>query len=85
LSALAEEKSDRLAPMDVFNIQYAADLKISPDGKRIVYVCQFSDVMTDKHESNLWMINFDGTGQRALTTGNYSDSEPRWSAFLELA
>jgi dipeptidyl aminopeptidase/acylaminoacyl peptidase len=79
LCAEAEEKSDRLTPMDVFNIQYAADPQISPDGKRIVYVRQFSDIMTDKHESNLWIINFDGTGQRALTTGNYSDSEPRWS------
>ena len=77
--AVAEEKSDRLAPMDVFNLQYAGDPQISPDGKRIVYVRQFSDIMTDKHESNLWIINFDGTGQRALTTGNYSDSEPRWS------
>jgi dipeptidyl aminopeptidase/acylaminoacyl peptidase len=79
LSALAEEKSDRLVPMDVFNLQYAADPQISPDGKRIVYVRQFSDIMTDKHESNLWMINCDGSGHRALTNGNYADSEPRWS------
>ena len=77
--ALAEEKSDRLTPMDVFHLQYAADPQISPDGKRIVYTRQFSDVMADKRESNLWIINFDGTEDRALTTGSYSDSEARWS------
>jgi dipeptidyl aminopeptidase/acylaminoacyl peptidase len=77
--ALAEEKSDRLTPLDVFNLQYAADPQISPDGKRIVYTRQFSDVMTDKHASNLWIVSFDGADDRALTTGTYSDSSSRWS------
>jgi len=75
----SQEKSDRLTAMDVFNLQFAGDPQISPDGKRIVYVRQFSDVMNDKRESNLWVINTDGTEDRALTNGNYSDSSPRWS------
>lgn len=78
-AARAEEKSDRLEPIDVFNLQYAAEPQISPDGSRIVYVRQFSDVMTDKHYSNLWIISFDGADHRALTTGNYGDGSPRWS------
>jgi dipeptidyl aminopeptidase/acylaminoacyl peptidase len=77
--ALAQEKSDRLTPMDVFHLQYGADPQISPDGKRIVYARQFSDVMTDKHASNLWIVDFDGTEERALTTGTYNDSDARWS------
>lgn len=75
----SQEKSDRLTAMDVFNLQFAGDPQISPDGKRVVYVRQFSDVMNDKRESNLWVINTDGTEDRALTNGNYSDSSPRWS------
>jgi acylaminoacyl-peptidase len=78
-SPAQEKKSDRLTPMDVFNLQSAADPQISPDGKHIVYMRQFSDIMADKRRSNLWMINFDGTEDRALTTGNSSDSSPRWS------
>jgi dipeptidyl aminopeptidase/acylaminoacyl peptidase len=77
--ALAQEKSERLTPMDVFHLQYGADPQISPDGKRIVYARQFSDVMTDKRASNLWIVDFDGTEARALTTGTYSDSGARWS------
>jgi len=75
----SQERSDRLTAMDVFNLQFAADPQISPDGKRIVYVRQFSDVMNDKRESNLWVINADGTEDRGLTSGNSSDSSPRWS------
>ena len=74
-----EDRHDRLAPLDIFNLQFAADPQISPDGSRIVYVRQFSDIMTDKHASNLWILNFEGTDHRALTSGNYSDSSPRWS------
>ena len=29
--------------------------------------------------SNLWIINFDGSENRPLTTGNRNDSAPRWS------
>src|SRR5208283_2958406 len=29
--------------------------------------------------SNLWIVNFDGSEHRPLTTGTYSDISPRWS------
>ncbi len=45
----------------------------------MVYVRQFSDVMTDRNYTNLWIVNADGTGHRPLTTGDYSDASPRWS------
>ena len=79
LPCSAQEKSDGLSAMDVFSLQYAADPQISPDGKRIIYVRQFNDVMNDKRQSNLWIINVDGTEDRALTTGNFNDNSPRWS------
>src|SRR5579871_4815437 len=75
----SQEKSDRLTAMDVFNLQFAADTQISPDGRRIVYVRQFSDIMNDKRESNLWVISADGSEDRGLTNGNFSDNSPRWS------
>src|SRR5262249_2094318 len=68
-----------LAILDVFNLQLAADPQISPDGKRIVYVRQFNDIMADQRHSNLWIINADGSEHRPLTTGNFNDVSPRWS------
>lgn len=78
-SAAAQEKSSRLTSSDVFNLEFVSDPQISPDGRRVIYVRQFADIMTDRNYSNLWIINFDGTDNRPLTTGNRSDSAPRWS------
>ena len=76
---LANEPSDFLTVSDVFNLETISSPQISPDGSKIVYVRQFADIMTDKYYSNLWLINFNGSNNRPLTTGNYSDSSPRWS------
>jgi len=35
--------------------------------------------MTDRGRSNLWIINFDGSEHRPLTSGNQNYSSPRWS------
>ena len=79
LAVSAQEIAIRLEPMDVFRVQVASDPQISPDGKRIVYVRQSADIGADRRVSNLWIINFDGTEHRPLTTGTAGDSSPRWS------
>ena len=65
--------------MDVFQLEFASDPQISPDGKRVVYVRNFMDVMKDRRRSNLWIINVDGSEHRPLTTGTQNDGSPRWS------
>src|SRR5229473_3331804 len=75
----AQDASHKLTAMDEFQLQLPTDPQISPDGKRIAYVRRFADPMTDKRYANLWIINTDGTDHRALTTGNRSDTSPRWS------
>jgi dipeptidyl aminopeptidase/acylaminoacyl peptidase len=64
---------------DIFNMEYVSDPQISADGSRIIYVRNYKDIMTDRNLSNLWMINFDGSNNRPLTTGNQNDFYPRWS------
>src|SRR2546425_11840719 len=75
----AQAPAKRLTINDVFNLQLTTDPQISPDGKRIIYVRQFSDIMDDRRHSNLVIINFDGSNHRPLTTGNFNDTSPRWS------
>jgi len=79
VSVAAQSTPNKLTIQDVFNVETVSDPQISPDGKRIVYVRQFADIMSDKRCSNLWIISFDGTDHRPLTTGNFSDTNPRWS------
>ena len=76
---LAGAPADRLEVEDIFNLELASDPQISPDGTRVVYVRQFADIMKDQRRSNLWILSFDGKSHRPLTTGNSSDSSPRWS------
>ncbi len=75
----AQDASRKLTVMDEFQLQLPTDPRISPDGKKIVYVRRFADPMTDRRYSNLWIINSDGTDHRPLTTGNRNDASPRWS------
>ncbi|MFZ3243659.1 MAG: S9 family peptidase [Candidatus Acidiferrales bacterium] len=77
--AAQEAPANRISAMDIFNLQYASDPQISPDGAKIVYVRRFADIMSDMRDSNLWIIDADGTENRPVTTGAYSDSDPQWS------
>ena len=74
--SFAQEKFNYL---DIFQLEWISDPQISPDGQKIIYVRNYNDVMTDQAYSNLWIINFDGTDNRPLTTGNHNDLSPRWS------
>lgn len=75
----AGAESGPLRMEDIFEVEIAGDPQISPDGRRVVYVRQRADIMTDSRFSNLWIVGSDGSGHRPLTTGDFNDSSPRWS------
>ena len=75
----ADTSIQKLELMDVFELEYAGDPQISPDGKQIVYARRFMDIMKDRPRSHLWIINSDGSDHRPLTSGGGSNSSPRWS------
>ncbi len=78
-SSAAEAPSDLFTPRDVFELEWASDPQISPDGERVVYVRNFMDVMKDVRRSNLWIVATDGSDHRPLTSGNGNHGSPRWS------
>ncbi len=69
----------KLELLDIFELQYASDPQISPDGEQIVYVRNYKDVMTDQNLGNLWVIDYEGKQNRPLTDGKHADRQPRWS------
>lgn len=64
---------------DLFHMQWAADPQVSPDGRRIIYVRNYSDIIADRYRQNLWIIDRDGGNHQALTTGSENHGSPRWS------
>jgi acylaminoacyl-peptidase len=74
-----DKLSTKLEIQDIFQLEYASDPQISPDGGHVVYVRNFMDIMKDRRRSNLWIIESDGSDHRPLTTGDENNSSPRWS------
>ena len=68
-----------LETLDVFKLQHVSNPQISPDGNSILYERNFKDIMTDSNYSNIWIVNYDGSNSRPITTGNNKHSEPTWS------
>jgi len=81
-TALAHAQSSEpgpLQPMDVFQLQWADNPRLAPDGKSIVYERCWFDVMKDRKRANLWIIDTDGRGNRPLTTGAANDGDAAWA------
>ena len=79
LSINATENFSKFEPMDVFDLEWAIDPRVSPDGKTVVYVRKSNDIMKDRERSNLWQVSVDGTNHRPLYSGLNNIRSPRWS------
>jgi len=63
------QAKEPFSAMDVFEIAYAANSVVSPDGRLIAFHRFYMDVMTDKRRSDLWLIGTDGKGLRQISKG----------------
>ena len=64
---------------DIFEIEYASDVQISPDATMVAYVRYSMSIMRDRREGRLWLVGTDGSSHRKLTSEDRSESSPRWS------
>lgn len=65
--------------MDIFELEWAQNPEISPDGRWIVYQRRGMDVMNDKKQSRLWLLSSDGKNHTILTGRDANESNPVWS------
>lgn len=78
-SIAAAETAARFASRDIFGLETASDVRISPDGKQIVYVRTSYDIMTDRPRPNLWIVDIASREHRPLRSDSRNHSSPRWS------
>jgi dipeptidyl aminopeptidase/acylaminoacyl peptidase len=64
---------------DIFELEYAADPQVSPNGKEIVYVRRSNDIMTDSTRSSLWIVDAKGESHRPIVSSQKNHYSPRWS------
>ena len=78
-AASAQTGTNPLQFADVFSLEMAADVQISPDGRTIAYQRRSADIMSDRMRGSIWLVNFDGTGHRPLVTGAGDYASPVWT------
>ena len=77
--SLAAAQKRGLAADDIYNIRDVRDPQRSPDGKWVAYVVSRAIKDTDKNDSDVWMVSWDGAQDIQLTSSPESESSPRWS------
>ncbi len=64
---------------DVYGLLEVRDPQRSPDGKWVAYTVTRAIRETDKNDTDVWMVSWDGRDQVQLTFTPDSESSPRWS------
>ncbi|WP_034474776.1 S9 family peptidase [Aestuariibacter salexigens] len=77
-SVFAQQHS-AFSPMDVFELEWASSVQISPDGQNVVYQRNYMDVMSDSRQSRLWLVSRDAKNHVKLTSHDVRESSPAWS------
>src|ERR1700719_3451512 len=75
---LAQTQKPAFKPLDVFDLQWASDPQVSPDGRSIAYVRMNFDIKTDRPRGVIWLVGADGKHPRPLS-GAATSNAPRWS------
>ena len=76
---LSAQVAKNFEALDVFQLEYADDPQISPDGFTIVYRRTGFDIMEDASKGSLWILSSDGRTHEKLTSRDSNESQGRWS------
>lgn len=73
------ERSHEITIEDYFSLAYVTDVEVSPDGKKVAYAEWRWDGPGNPRDTDLWIIDADGTNGRRLTFDSADENLPRWS------
>ena len=75
-TAWAQKRAFKLS--DLYRLKYVSDLQISPDGKQAAFTMTESYLERGRTNSELYVINLDGSGLKKLTSNSAADYSPKW-------
>lgn len=64
---------------DIYKLREVRDPQVSPDGTWVAYTVTRAIKETDKNDTDVWMVSWDGRQQIQVTSTPESESSPRWS------
>lgn len=71
--------SSYLELKDLFNLEYAANPVVMPDGERVLFQRSSMDIMTDGVRTNLWTVALDGSDPMPLLSDTKNHFNPLFS------
>jgi dipeptidyl aminopeptidase/acylaminoacyl peptidase len=74
-ASVSAQTANKLRLEQSLDMETVADPQLSPDGSEIVYARTWIDKMNDKRETDLWIMNANGSKNRFLIRGG----SPQWS------
>ncbi|HXG56306.1 MAG TPA: S9 family peptidase [Vicinamibacterales bacterium] len=78
-SPAAAQAKRPLKADDIYNVRDVRDPHRSPDGKWVAYTLSTAVKDTDKNNTDVWMVSWDGSQQIQVTSTPEGESSPRWS------
>ncbi len=76
---MPSRKKRNLTAEDLYQFVVVSDVRISPQGRDVVYALQRVDAKDEKKYSNLWIVAAETAKPRQFTAGDQADVHPRWS------
>lgn len=76
---LAAQTKRPLSLDDLAKLHPVSDPQVSPDGAWVAYTMSTTDAATDKRDTDIWMISWDGKQNIRVTSSPDAESSPRWS------
>ena len=77
--AAVHDKNEWFSAEHVFDLEFADDPQISPDGQDVVYVRRSMDPQKDVIHDDLWTLDVRSGTHRPLMAGGAPANRPRWS------
>lgn len=68
----------RLTAEALWTMGRIGEVAVSPDGKQLLFTITYYGIEENKGNSELYLMNIDGTDLKQLTHTNVSEFNPRW-------
>ncbi|WP_439106396.1 prolyl oligopeptidase family serine peptidase [Congregibacter sp.] len=78
-SAQNPQSPEFFSALDIFELEWALNPQISPDGQLVVYRRMGFDIMQDKRRGDLWLADVKKKTQRKLSSFEGNESSAVWS------
>lgn len=71
-------QSSMMTPEMLLTMARIGGFSLSPNGKKVVYSVSLPSIQDNKAKTQLFLVNSDGSGRKALTDGTRTAVSPRW-------